>query len=44
VLLTQGDDRLWLAHAPGDKVKSALGLLTERIHSVGKKVTIIDKH
>jgi hypothetical protein len=43
-LLTQADDRLWLAHAPRDKVNSTLQLLTERIQSVGKKGTIIDKH
>lgn len=43
-LLRQGDDRLWLAHAPRDKVKGALELLTGRIQSVGKKMTITDKH
>lgn len=43
-LLTQGEDRLWLAQAPQNKVKDALDLLTDRIQSVGKAVTIKDKH
>ena len=43
-LLTQGEDRLWLAQAPQNKVKEALELLTDRIQSIGKKVAIADKH
>jgi hypothetical protein len=44
VLLAQGEDRLWLTHAPPYKVKGSLERLTERIQSVGKKVQVIDKH